>query len=77
MRDEADRLIQVVKDEYAIQDGEPGGEMPKTGFALDAWARQVGILVPVSLVHVCLTRCVVHLHPCAFHCENQPGRREH
>ena len=74
MRDEADRLIQVVKDEYAITDGEQGQKA--SGVTLDAWARQVGVLA-VSPVHLSLMRRTVHLQSCSLHCQNQSDSREH
>ena len=58
MRDEADRLIQVVKDEYAITDGKL--RQKASGVTLDAWARQVGTLV-ASMLHIPLIHCTVDL----------------
>ena len=45
MRDSANKLIQVIKDEYGIQEAMPGGrqvQAPGGGSnLLDAWTRQV------------------------------------
>ena len=74
MRDEADRLIQIVKDEYAITDGKP--TQKASGITLDAWTRQVGVLA-LPLIHLPFTNCVDHLQSRPFYCQNQPSCRKH
>ena len=74
MRDEANRLIRVVTDEYAITDSKLGQKA--SGVTLDAWARQVGALA-VSLVDPLLMHCAVDLQSRSFYGQNQSDRREH